>query len=66
VEAYGLGFHREVLSAAGVRTVPLPLDEHGARVDRLGRERAVLLTPAHQFPTGGPLHPARRSAVLDW
>ncbi|MFF0888123.1 PLP-dependent aminotransferase family protein [Streptomyces sp. NPDC003456] len=66
VEAYGLGFHRGLLAAAGVRTVPLPLDEDGARVDRLGRERAVLLTPAHQFPTGGPLHPARRAAVTDW
>ncbi|MFF7736816.1 aminotransferase class I/II-fold pyridoxal phosphate-dependent enzyme [Streptomyces sp. NPDC007984] len=66
VEAYGLGFHREVLAAAGVRTVPLPLDEHGARVDRLGRERAALLTPAHQFPTGGPLHPGRRAALIDW
>ncbi|KOV99432.1 GntR family transcriptional regulator [Streptomyces sp. NRRL B-1140] len=66
VEAYGLGFHREVLAAAGVRTVPLPLDQDGAQVGRLGRERAVLLTPAHQFPTGGPLHPARRAAVTDW
>ncbi|MFE8959850.1 MocR-like pyridoxine biosynthesis transcription factor PdxR [Streptomyces iakyrus] len=66
VEAYGLGFHRQVLAAAGVRTVPLPLDEHGARIDRLARERAVLLTPAHQFPTGGPLHPTRRAAVIDW
>ncbi|KUL22126.1 PLP-dependent aminotransferase family protein [Streptomyces regalis] len=66
VEAYGLGFHRELLGAAGVRTVPLPLDEDGARVDRLARERAVLLTPAHQFPTGGPLHPERRAAVIDW
>jgi GntR family transcriptional regulator/MocR family aminotransferase len=66
VEAYGLGFHRELLRAADIRTVPLPLDEHGARVDRLGRERAVLLTPAHQFPTGGPLDPARRAAVVDW
>ncbi|MFF8904362.1 MocR-like pyridoxine biosynthesis transcription factor PdxR [Streptomyces olivaceoviridis] len=66
VEAYGLGFHRELLAAAGVRTVPLPLDEHGARVDALGRERAVLLTPAHQFPTGGPLHPERRAAVIGW
>ena len=28
--------------------------------------RAVLLTPAHQFPTGGPLHHARRTAVVDW
>ena len=66
VEAYGLPFHRELLAGAGVRTVPLPLDRHGARVDRLGRERAVLLTPAHQFPTGGPLHAERRAAVVDW
>ncbi|MEU6142210.1 aminotransferase class I/II-fold pyridoxal phosphate-dependent enzyme [Streptomyces sp. NPDC047081] len=66
VEAYGLPFHRELLAGAGVRTVPLPLDEHGALVDRLGRERAVLLTPAHQFPTGGPLHAERRAAVVDW
>ncbi|MFD3308317.1 PLP-dependent aminotransferase family protein [Streptomyces sp. NPDC058656] len=66
VESYGLAFHRELLTAAGVRTVPLPLDEDGARVDGLDRERVVLLTPAHQFPTGGPLHPARRAAVIDW
>ncbi|GGT12497.1 MocR-like pyridoxine biosynthesis transcription factor PdxR [Streptomyces chromofuscus] len=65
-EAYGLDFHRELLAAAGVRTVPLPLDEDGARVDLLARERAVLLTPAHQFPTGGPLHATRRAAVVDW
>ncbi|KAA0931664.1 MocR-like pyridoxine biosynthesis transcription factor PdxR [Streptomyces apricus] len=66
VESYGLPFHRELLAAAGVRTVPLALDEDGARVGDLGGERAVLLTPAHQFPTGGPLHPARRAAVVDW
>ncbi|MBV1942901.1 PLP-dependent aminotransferase family protein [Streptomyces sp. BV286] len=66
VESYGLAFHRGLLTAAGVRTVPLALDEDGAQVDGLDRERAVLLTPAHQFPTGGPLHPARRAAVIDW
>ncbi|MFF1444795.1 PLP-dependent aminotransferase family protein [Streptomyces sp. NPDC058295] len=66
VEAYGLGFHRGLLAAAGVRTTPLPLDADGARVERLDRERAVLLTPAHQFPTGGPLHASRRTAVIDW
>ncbi|MGW2822526.1 MocR-like pyridoxine biosynthesis transcription factor PdxR [Streptomyces sp. NPDC001443] len=66
VEAYGLGFHRELLATAGVRTVPLPVDEHGALVAGLGRERGVLLTPAHQFPTGGPLHAERRAAVIDW
>ncbi|WP_326728743.1 PLP-dependent aminotransferase family protein [Streptomyces phaeochromogenes] len=31
-----------------------------------GGVRAVLLTPAHQFPMGVPLHPDRRAAVVDW
>ncbi|GAA1183284.1 PLP-dependent aminotransferase family protein [Pseudonocardia alaniniphila] len=69
VESYGLAYHRALLAAASVRTVPLTLDENGARIDELARHdqvRAVLLTPAHQFPTGGPLAPARRPAVLDW
>jgi len=69
VESYGLGFHRSILATAGVRTVPLGLDEMGARVEELTaaqRVKGVLLTPAHQFPTGGPLHPARRAAVIDW
>ncbi|MFE6977010.1 PLP-dependent aminotransferase family protein [Streptomyces sp. NPDC057682] len=69
VEAYGLPFHRSVLEAAAVRTVPLPLDADGARTGELtglSGVRAVLLTPAHQFPTGGPLGPERRAAVVDW
>ncbi|MFI1681533.1 PLP-dependent aminotransferase family protein [Streptomyces sp. NPDC020607] len=71
VESYGLGFHREILADSGVRTVPLGLDEQGTCVEELTgkqapRVRGVLLTPAHQFPTGGPLHPARRAAVVDW
>ncbi|WP_326713548.1 PLP-dependent aminotransferase family protein [Streptomyces sp. NBC_01474] len=70
VESYGLGFHRAILTAAGVRTLPLTLDEHGARVGELtaaaSRARVALLTPAHQFPTGGPLHAERRTAAVDW
>ncbi len=67
VEAYGLGFHRSLLEAAGVRTVPVEVDEQGARVEELtSRARAVLLTPAHQFPTGGPLASGRRAAVVEW
>lgn len=69
VEAYGLGFHRGLLAAAGVATVPLSIDELGARTGELARYpevRTALLTPAHQFPTGGPLHPGRRAAVVDW
>ncbi|WP_290058193.1 PLP-dependent aminotransferase family protein [Amycolatopsis solani] len=63
VESYGLAFHRTIFTAASVPTVPLDLDEHGARVDDLDVP-TVLLTPAHQFPTGGPLHHDRRTTVL--
>ncbi|MEV5509163.1 PLP-dependent aminotransferase family protein [Streptomyces orinoci] len=69
VESYGLPFHRSLLDAAGLRTLPLPVDEHGADTGRLASARgvrSVLLTPAHQFPTGGPLDPARRTAALEW
>ncbi|NUK53577.1 PLP-dependent aminotransferase family protein [Streptomyces lunaelactis] len=66
VESYGLPYHRALLAGEGIRTVPLAVDEHGARVGELGAVGAVLLTPAHQFPTGGPLHPERRAAVVDW
>ncbi|RFU85239.1 PLP-dependent aminotransferase family protein [Streptomyces triticagri] len=66
VEAYGLGFHRGLLADASLVTTPLSLDEQGARVEELDRQRAVLLTPAHQFPTGGPLVAGRRAAVVDW
>ena len=52
----------------GVPTTPIGVDEHGAVVDDLDRTdaAAALLTPAHHFPHGVPLHPTRRTAVLDW
>ena len=65
VESYGLAFHRSIFATAGVTTVPLALDEGGACVEEIPDDvRTVLLTPAHQFPTGGPLHHDRRSAVV--
>ncbi|MFD7993216.1 MocR-like pyridoxine biosynthesis transcription factor PdxR [Streptomyces mexicanus] len=66
VESYGLDVHRDLLSAAGLRTCPLPLDERGTDTTRMPQAAAVLLTPAHQFPMGMPLHPERRAAVTDW
>ncbi|MES4901207.1 MULTISPECIES: PLP-dependent aminotransferase family protein [unclassified Streptomyces] len=69
VESYGLDMHWGVMRRAGLRTVPLPVDDRGARTDELAGlsgVRTVLLTPAHQFPTGVPLHPDRRAAVVDW
>jgi GntR family transcriptional regulator/MocR family aminotransferase len=44
------------------------VDVRGLRVDRLARTDvgAVLVTPAHQYPTGAVLAPERRAALLDW
>ncbi|MFG2135543.1 PLP-dependent aminotransferase family protein [Streptomyces sp. NPDC048650] len=69
VESYGLPFHRNVITRAGLRAVPLTVDEHGAQTSELASlddVRAALLTPAHQFPTGVPLHPDRRAAAVNW
>ncbi|MGW1815063.1 MocR-like pyridoxine biosynthesis transcription factor PdxR [Streptomyces sp. NPDC002125] len=69
VESYGLDLHWNLLVEAGLSTPCLPVDEHGARTGELGGAAgvgAVLLTPAHQFPTGVPLHPGRRAAAVDW
>ncbi|MGW6984373.1 MocR-like pyridoxine biosynthesis transcription factor PdxR [Streptomyces sp. NPDC054932] len=67
VEGYGLDFHRNLLVRAGLRTRPLGVDAQGARTGELtAAAGAVLLTPAHQFPTGVALTPARRAAAVDW
>jgi GntR family transcriptional regulator / MocR family aminotransferase len=67
VEAYGLFIFREAIAAMGVPTRPIGFDEDGARVDELeGSDAAALLTPAHFFPHGVPLHPTRRTALVEW
>ncbi|MFI1866344.1 MocR-like pyridoxine biosynthesis transcription factor PdxR [Streptomyces jumonjinensis] len=68
VEAYGLDLHLDVLTGHGLRTPALPFDELGTRLapEVLSGAGAVLLTAAHQFPMGLPLHPDRRAAVVDW
>lgn len=53
---------------AGLQTAPVPVDGDGIVVSELARLEvdAVVLTPAHQFPTGVVLAPARRRALLAW
>jgi GntR family transcriptional regulator / MocR family aminotransferase len=60
--------YRATLAAAGLDTVGVPVDERGLRVDLLERldVDGVVVTAAHQYPTGGVLPPDRRAALADW
>jgi GntR family transcriptional regulator/MocR family aminotransferase len=55
-------------ASAGLVMVPVPVDGEGLRVDVLERTAvdAVLVTPAHQYPTGAVMSGARRGALLEW
>jgi GntR family transcriptional regulator/MocR family aminotransferase len=55
-------------ASLGMRAIPVPVDEDGIDVTALAgtQARAVIVTPAHQWPTGVVLAPARRLALLDW
>jgi GntR family transcriptional regulator / MocR family aminotransferase len=59
---------RQHLQSWHARTPPIPVDVDGVRVDELSRQGspAVLLTPAHQFPTGVVLGGERRRYLLRW
>jgi GntR family transcriptional regulator/MocR family aminotransferase len=68
VEDPGWHVHRLIIEEAGMQVVPVPVDAGGIRVDELTRSgaSAVLVTPAHQFPTGAVLAPDRRAALIEW
>ena len=66
VEDPGYGKIRQVYEAAGVSCLPVPLDDDGIRVDRLGDARVLHLSPSHHFPTGIVTPIARRQALLEW
>ena len=59
---------RQIVEAAGLEIVAVAVDEEGIRVDVLSRTAAdaVLVTPAHQYPTGVVLAPEPRTALIDW
>ncbi|WP_406186498.1 PLP-dependent aminotransferase family protein [Streptomyces sp. NBC_01006] len=59
---------RQQLEYGRLETVPVPVDEGGLDTAalRASGAPAVLLTPAHQFPTGVVLDGERRRELLDW
>ncbi len=59
----------QTASDAGLQPVPIPVDDDGLVVDRLAAQRridAVAVAPAHQYPTGAVMPPARRAALVAW
>jgi GntR family transcriptional regulator/MocR family aminotransferase len=68
LEDPGWHVHRLAVEQAGLQAVPIPVDEEGLRVDALvdSGASAVLVTAAHQFPTGVVLSRERRAALIEW
>jgi len=64
------GWHaqRLIVEDAGLQVTPIAVDEHGVDVSALQRSGAdaVIVTPAHQFPTGAVLAAPRRAALIEW
>jgi GntR family transcriptional regulator/MocR family aminotransferase len=56
------------VAQAGLVAVPIAVDEEGlnvAELDASGAD-AVVLSPAHQYPTGVVLSPVRRAELIGW
>jgi len=59
---------RPMAQALGLTMVGVPVGADGVRVDAVAELGAdvLILTPSHQWPTGGVLSPQARAAVLAW
>jgi GntR family transcriptional regulator / MocR family aminotransferase len=64
----GYADQRAIAAHAGLAVKSVALDPGGMKVDGLTATgaKAVLLTPAHQSPTGVVLAPDRRQALIEW
>ena len=68
LEEPGWSRHRLIAERAGVTPVPVAVDELGIDVGALAATgcEVVVVTPAHQFPTGAVLASERRGELLEW
>ncbi|RZT15409.1 GntR family transcriptional regulator/MocR family aminotransferase [Kribbella sp. VKM Ac-2569] len=59
---------RQHLQNWGMQTPPIPVDDRGMQVDVLRNSGAgaVMVTPAHHFPTGVVLDGERRRELIQW
>ena len=68
VEDPSNAIQRQLLGRLGVQVVDVPVDDSGVVVDALAASgaRAIVCTPAHQYPRGVVLSSARREQLLRW
>ncbi len=68
IEDPGWRWQRYTAEHAGLEAVPVRVDEDGLVVSELAAAdvEAVVITPAHQYPTGVVMTAERRSALLAW
>jgi GntR family transcriptional regulator/MocR family aminotransferase len=59
--------HRVAISMTGLEPVPVPVDRRGLDPSGLPRDvAAVLIAPAHSYPSGGTLDADRRRSLISW
>jgi GntR family transcriptional regulator/MocR family aminotransferase len=70
LEEPGYWLTRQVLTAAGCRLVPVPVDSEGLDValgvEKCRKARAAFVAPSHQYPLGATMSASRRLQLLDW
>ena len=68
IEDPGFGGLVQLFRSLGIATPRIAVDERGLIVERLDRSAAtaVVVTPAHQFPSGAAMAPERRAELLAW
>jgi GntR family transcriptional regulator/MocR family aminotransferase len=68
VEDPGWHQHRLIAEEAGLEVTAVHVDEGGLDIAALASSdaEAVVITPAHHFPTGAVLAPERRAELLEW
>ncbi|HXD67926.1 MAG TPA: PLP-dependent aminotransferase family protein [Solirubrobacteraceae bacterium] len=68
IEDPGWRWQRRTVVRVGLEAVPVRVDEHGLIVSDLAAQEAdaVMVTAAHQYPTGVVLSPERRDALIAW
>jgi DNA-binding transcriptional MocR family regulator len=68
IEDPGWRWQRYTAEMAGLAAVPIRVDADGLIVDDLiaAGVDAVVMTPAHHYPTGVVMTPSRRAALIAW